>query len=115
MLLPKFQLQTSLNLNEPVIASGLTDIFSQDKCDLSLLAKDSNYLFVSSFVQKSFVEVNEKGTKAAAGIVKTSCRAGPLFAKFLTFHCNKPFLFAITDDLTRLAIFTGRVMDLSAT
>ena len=110
--LPRFKLETTLKLNEPVMASGLTDIFSDNECDLSLLAEESKGLHVSSVVQKAFIEVNEEGTEAAAATgmtVMLCCYVEPMI-----FHCNKPFFVAITDDVTEMALFTGRVMDPTA-
>jgi len=70
-------------------------------------------LFVSAAVQKTFVDVNEKGTEAAAATYVVCCIngiSGPP-APPLVFRADHPFLFLIQDRRTGTILFMGRVMD----
>jgi serpin B len=62
-------------------------------------------LFVSTVVQKAFVEVNEAGTEAAA----TTALMMMMQCLPPQFNCDCPFLYMIKDNLTGLVLFAGRV------
>jgi len=61
--IPKFKIDSSVQLIDPLSEMGVKDLFSSD-ADLTGIS-DSG-LFVTSVVQKCFIEVDEKGTEAAA-------------------------------------------------
>jgi serpin B len=70
-------------------------------------------LFVSAFMHRTWVEVNEKGTEAAAtttGVLWLSADATPPPPpKPATFIADHPFLFVIRHDATGTPLFVGRV------
>ena len=107
---PKFKLESQLDLNEPLKSLGMTDMFDEIKADFSAMTGGVNKgLFVSQVVQKAFIEVNEEGAEAAAataGILML--RAMPLNPQFT---CDRPFAFAIKDNLTGMILFSGHVVD----
>merc|ERR1719219_223651 len=109
--LPRFKLSHSLALSDSLQQMGMEDMFS-DKADLSGItgARD---LYVSSVVQKVFVEVNEEGSEAAAATgVMVMMRSMP--APNQMFNVDHPFIFIIRDKLTGMVLFQGRVVDPSA-
>ncbi|EPQ04836.1 Serpin B8 [Myotis brandtii] len=64
--LPKFKLEESYDLKSALGSMGMSDAFSQSKADFSGMSPEKN-LFLSNVFHKSFVEINEEGTEAAAG------------------------------------------------
>ena len=58
---------------------------------------------------KSFIEVDEKGTEAAAVtvvvIIETSVPQLP------EMNLNRPFLFVIRENQTNSVLFTGKILD----
>ena len=62
-MLPKFKMEYAVRLNDPLTALGMKRAFGND-ADFSALADEP--LFISEVKQKSYVEVDEKGTEAAA-------------------------------------------------
>ena len=73
-------------------------------------------LYITAVEHKTFVEVNEKGTEAAAatGLAMAAAAARPFeqpkTRPFIpTFWADKPFLFAICDNATHSILFLGRV------
>jgi serpin B len=107
--LPKFKLETSHDLVSNLKAVGLVDMFVPGMADFSGIT-GSKDLHVSSVVQKAFIEVNEEGSEAAAAtgmMMQVMCMPTPP-KKFI---CNRPFLFAIKDNLSGMILFTGRVVD----
>lgn len=65
VLLPKFKLQEDYDMESVLRRLGMVDAFQQGKADLSAMSAEGD-LCLSKFVHKSFVEVNEEGTEAAA-------------------------------------------------
>ncbi|XP_032830337.2 leukocyte elastase inhibitor-like [Petromyzon marinus] len=106
--LPRFRLEQSYTLNEPLSSLGMGDLFSPLTADLS--GMDGNRdLFVSHVAHRAFVEVNEEGTEAAAATtisVMLMC-AMPTQPPF-TFCADHPFVFLIRDNRNGSVLFLGR-------
>ncbi|NXA11304.1 SPB11 protein, partial [Sapayoa aenigma] len=104
--LPRFKLEGTFNLNKVLQEMGMTDIFNESKADLSAMSF-AKYLVLSNVVHKTYVEVNEEGTTAAAGtgagIVRRSL---PLTEVFMANH---PFLFFIRHNPTNTIVFFGKL------
>ncbi|XP_056376997.1 serpin B6-like isoform X2 [Hyla sarda] len=101
---PKFKLEDNYDLKSLLIDMGMSDAFDH-KADFSGMSSN-NDLVLSKVVHKSFVEVNEEGTEAAAataGIMMLRCVM--IVPKII---CDHPFLFFITHKQSRSILFTGR-------
>ncbi len=106
--LPKFKYDCSASLVEPLKALGLTDGFDPNKADFSKMASDTEgNIYVSNVLQKTFIQVDDKGTKAGAVTKVEMITTGALIEKNLTL--NRPFLFAIIENDTKLPLFIGTV------
>lgn len=101
--LPKFKFEYKNSLNDELTNLGFGNLFGNPNLNG---ISDAN-LNVSKVLQKTFIDVNEKGTEAAAvtviGIEVTSL---PQIAEI---NCNKPFLFLITEKNTGSICFIGKV------
>ena len=65
--MPKFKMETEYDLIPHLKNLGMTDVFDPKKADLSGIANILlENLFVAKALQKAYVDVNEKGTEAAA-------------------------------------------------
>ena len=100
---PKFTLEGSLELSPDLRALGMPRAFTNGAQFPRLVANESTKL---SFVQHSVkVEVDEKGTRAAAvtvvGVVRTSVPIG--------IDIDRPFVFLIRERLSGAVLFTGVV------
>jgi serpin B len=108
--LPRFKVECSMDLSRPVKDAGMELIFSEQRADFSNISDEQ--LFVSLIKQKTFVEVNEEGTEAAAvtiiGMEATSIGPDdpPLPVSFLA---NRPFLYLIREKSTGVILFIGRM------
>lgn len=105
-----FNYNSSLHLYTQSLQSlDVTDVFNSRLANLTGFATLApQNLFVSSFIHKSFVEVNEEGTEAAAvtvGIVQLTS-----FIPRTLFHCNRPFIFFIMDNENKNLLFMGAYM-----
>uniref|UniRef100_A0A8C6INX8 Uncharacterized protein n=1 Tax=Melopsittacus undulatus TaxID=13146 RepID=A0A8C6INX8_MELUD len=104
--LPRFKLEGTFNLNEVLQEMGMTDVFSESKADLSAMSFAKS-LVLSKVVHKTYVEVNEEGTVAAAGTAAAIMgRSLPLKEVFMADH---PFLFFIRHNPTDTILFFGKL------
>jgi len=110
VVLPKFKVEYKKNLNKELKNLGMEIAFS-GKADLSKIAPD---LFISEVVHKTYVDVNEEGTEAAAvtavGIGKTSFN--PKEKQPFYMEVNKPFFFAIEDSSSGEVLFMGTIREI---
>jgi serpin B len=102
--LPKFRLEYDTYLNRPLIDMGMTTAFSPAADFSALTTEDVCIQFVR---QKTFVEVDEEGTEAAAvtvvGVGVTSLPP--------SLRADRPFLFAIRERLSGTILFMGTIGD----
>jgi serpin B len=110
--LPKFRLEFDKQLNDVLKALGMEPAFDPSVADFSRMHRDAldMQLHLSEVKQKAFVEVDEKGTTAAA---VTSVEVGVTSAP-IGFTADRPFLFAIRERLSGTVLFTGLVYDPTA-
>lgn len=109
LALPRFKLDYDVLLNDPLKALGMKSAFTSD-ADFSAMADEP--LFVSEVKQKSFVEVNEEGTEAAA-VTTVTMRAMAIMEPLKPFEMivDRPFLFIIGDNRTQSILFMGVIYD----
>jgi len=68
--------------------------------------------YISDVLHKTFVEVNEEGTEAAAvTAVKMVATAMPGETQKFAMVCNHPFVYAIHDEQTGSVLFIGALME----
>lgn len=104
--LPKFKFEYGVkNINSELIDLGLGIAFT-NKADFTNISDTK--LAISRVLHKAFIEVNEKGSEAAAvtvvGFVTTSVDPNHVY-----FNVNRPFIFAICEESTNTVLFIGRV------
>lgn len=106
--IPKFRIESGFFLNEALESLGMRLAFSVEEADFSRMSDDPEGLYIAAALHKAFVEVNEKGTEAAAATAEVMQVTG--VAKPKVFRADHPFLFLIRDRKTRLVHFIGRVV-----
>jgi serpin B len=110
--MPRFKFSFESSLNDVLKEMGMPKAFS-DFADFSKITGKKD-LFISSVRHKSFIDVNENGTEAAAvtSITITTTSAGPGdTVKKIYFTVDKPFVFAITEKDTGAILFIGEVQN----
>jgi serpin B len=110
--LPKFKLEYERTLNDELKAMGMGIAFS-DFADFTRISQDGG-LAVSRVLHKTFVEVNEEGTEAAAvtaiEIIETSAEEPA--KRYMTI--DRPFIFAIREHNSGTILFIGKIVSPAA-
>ncbi|MCL1473613.1 serpin family protein [Argonema antarcticum] len=100
--LPRFKLEYEIDLENPLKALGMEVAFSKG-ADFSAMSPLP--LWISFIKHKTFVEVNEEGTEAAAVTAGGGTRGGGAMI------VDRPFFCAIRDDRTGAILFMGSIVD----
>jgi serpin B len=108
---PKFKMTDQLDLGEKLQALGMKAAFGPT-ADFSGMSGRKD-LLLSKVLHKSYVDVNEKGTEAAAvtGAEMMTLGVGARPPQPPKFTADHPFLFFIWDTQMRTVLFVGRVAD----
>jgi len=112
LTMPKFKIEQSMELTKTMRALGINDLFDAIKADLSGFTGSKN-AYASFIHHKTFIEVNEGGTEAAAatalGIAPASL---PLpSAPPIEFKVDRPFVIMILNKKLNSISFMGVISD----
>jgi serpin B len=103
--IPKFKIETEIDLQNPLTALGMERIFSNNAEFNDLLA-NSESVKVSKVIHKAFIEVNEEGAEAAAATAIQIMPLSATFVRYAYFTADHPFLFLLKTKTEIL--FMGR-------
>lgn len=116
--LPRFKYDYELkNFKEVLMDLGIIDAFDKDNADFTKMIprndKTGN-IYVGQAIHKTHIDLNEKGTKAAAvtyfGMFK-STGIMPQEKETINIEFNKPFLYMIRDTNSNEILFMGAVYE----
>ncbi|KAJ3674361.1 hypothetical protein LUZ60_004977 [Juncus effusus] len=110
--IPKFKISYGFEGSAILKKLGLELPFSQN-AELTEMIDSSvgNNLCVSSVFHKSFVEVNEEGTEAAAASAAVVVLRAIFMEQKEEFVADRPFVFVIKEEMTGVVLFVGQVLD----
>ncbi|MEO6525083.1 MAG: serpin family protein [Gemmatimonadaceae bacterium] len=105
---PRIKLEWERLLIPDLKLLGMIDAFNEGGADFSRLSSPGTNLFISVVKQKTYADVNEEGTEAAAvtnvGVTLTSAPAPVRF--------DRPFLFMIRERLSGAVVFMGKIVSM---
>ena len=108
--LPKFKMTSEFGLADTLRAMGMQDAFDPQKADFSGMDGQLHWLYISAVLHKAYVDVNEKGTEAAAATAMTMAASADMpVERTKQFRADHPFIFVIRDSTTGSILFLGRV------
>ena len=107
VLLPKFKIEYQSSLKNSFLSLGMVQPFSSQTADFTLMRTQKD-LFISDIMHKTYIDVNEKGTEAAAvtSVMVQITSVNPAKKTFY-MEVNKPFFFAIADSQSGEILFMG--------
>ena len=112
--IPEFTYASDMELTPVLQEMGMTDLFDEGLADLTGIGQGaSGNLYCSGVYQKTFIEVNRHGTKAAAITwAENKCEAADAIVEPKYVYLDRPFVYAIVDGKTGLPLFVGVVTGL---
>jgi len=111
LYLPKFTLEYEKGLVEVLTALGMGVAFDGELADFTGINRNGE-LYISDVKHKTFVQVDEEGTEAAA-VTSVEIRVTSLPAE-VVMRVDRPFFFVITERHSGTLLFMGKVMEPSA-
>ena len=114
--MPRFKLEHSFSAKEGLQALGITDAFEKGSADFRPIAERLNgvpieAIWIEDAVQKAFVEVNEKGSEAAAATAFSAGLEDSEPPPPVEITIDRPFIFLLRHSDTGAVLFMGRVLD----
>lgn len=112
--MPKFSYEYESSLNDALKKLGMNSAFDESKADFSKMGKSSNgNLYISEVKHKTFICVDERGTKAGAvtSVAMDNGAADPM--SMHSVKLDRPFVYMIFDNDTNLPLFIGAVTDIN--
>jgi serine protease inhibitor len=107
--LPRFKLEYEVTLNEALKTLGMAAAFEPRRANFEGMGAGA--LNIDEVRHKTFVEVNEEGTEAAAVTAVTMMRASFVPKRTFTMVVDRPFFCAIRDDQSGAILFMGAIVD----
>jgi serine protease inhibitor len=105
---PKFKFEYDKTLNDMLKSMGMSVAFSRTDADFTNIDKRGQ-LFISEVKHKTFVQVDEEGTEAAAvtsvGVGATSV------GQNIVMRVDHPFIFAIRENNSGTILFIGKIVE----
>lgn len=117
-IMPKLTFDTTAdNIVDILKAEGVEAVFDKEQSDLTgLIEMDSDEVtYISDIIQKTRIELDENGTKAAAVtavMLEMDTSAMPVQKEVKEVHLDRPFAFMIYDEANNQIVFVGKVVEL---
>ena len=111
--IPKFETEYDVEMSEVLKGMGMPDAFNGATADFSKLGQSTaGNIFISRVLHKTFISVDERGTKAgAATIVEMTDECAMLVEDPKQVYLDRPFVYMLIDCETNLPFFIGTMMD----
>ncbi|XP_028026331.1 antichymotrypsin-2-like [Bombyx mandarina] len=106
LVMPKFKMQSEIDLKTLYTKIGVTSIFDSENSGLTKIAKGEK-LIVSKAIQKAVIDLNEMGTEASAASALVITKLS--LVERLHVEVNCPFLFLV--KVNKNALFAGVLND----
>ncbi|WJX41287.1 hypothetical protein P8452_28661 [Trifolium repens] len=109
--IPKFKFSFGFETPDMLKKLGVVLPFSHGGLTKIVDSPAGQLLYVSNIFHKSFIEVNEKGTEAAAATAATVMLKGRSISTGIDFVADHPFLFLIREDSSGTILFMGQMLN----
>lgn len=110
--MPKFSIESSIELNDILKSMGVKTAFDPNKADLSDFGRCGNgNVYVSRVFQKAKIDVDEEGTKAAAVTAIAAMNTTALREPPIPITIDHSFFYCVYDSETNVPLFMGVVSE----
>ena len=104
--IPKFKMETDVDFTALLQQMGVAEAFGNDANFSAMTSK--NDLKITQVLHKAVIEVEEKGTEAAAATAVIMGLKSAYMPQLKRFFANHPFIYYIWDSENELMLFAGR-------
>ena len=111
VFIPRFKLEYKRELKRDLTALGMGIAFSPGQADFTKMYQDVP-VWISKVKHKTFLEVNEEGTEAAAVTSVEMEYSG--IPEIPVFRADRPFVFMIRENRSGTILFIGKIVDPTA-
>ncbi len=108
LAMPKYKMEYGVKLLNDVLTDLGMGIAFSPEADFSGINPD---IFISRVMHKAVIEVNEKGSEAAAATVVEMVESAMPAGEIIEFIVDRPFFFVIADDRSGAILFMGKVVE----
>jgi len=109
--LPRFNIRFSQDLSSGLEKIGMEEAFDSERANFSNMITPPARAWISRVLQKTYIDVNEEGTEAAAA---TAVIMGATMAMVqeppIEFRVDRPFVIALMDNESKEILFLGSVV-----
>ncbi len=106
--LPRFQFEYDIALKEILKKMGMESAFEPQRADFSKMITALPGPYISEVKHKTYIDVDEKGTEAAA-VTSVECESTSVEVDRFNMIVDRPFFFTIIDEKTGVILFIGAV------
>lgn len=113
IFIPKFKFETKYFMADDLKTMGMPTAFQRSSADFSGMDGTKN-LYIGEVIHQAFIEVNEKGTEAAAATAEVliqAIRPKQKTPEIPVFRADHPFIFLIQEKSSGNILFIGRVVN----
>lgn len=113
--IPKFENEYDIEMSDILKGMGMADAFDSELADFSGLGTSMlGNIYINRVVHKTYIAVDEKGTKAGAATAVEVLDGAPMAdpTERKTVYLNRPFIYMLIDCEAKLPVFMGTVMDI---
>ena len=103
--LPKLKLTYQRTLNDDLKALGMTSAFMPFGSDFTRMSPAGKDLYISFVTQKTYVDINEEGTEAAAVTVVGGAIVCDCFSRTPVMRIDRPYILLIRERLSGTLLF----------
>jgi serpin B len=111
LALPRFQVSYEVELNGALTALGMGEAFDPNRANFEAVLAPPSPLYINTVKHKTFVEVNEEGTEAAAATSVDVFATSAMPQQSFTMIVNRPFFCALRDNETGTLLFLGTIVN----
>jgi len=111
--LPKFKTEYSNSMKDILISMGIKEAFNSNSADFSkMVTVEGQNVYISEVMHKTYIDVNEKGTEAAAATsIEMSATSAPQPEEMFEMIVDRPFVFTIDDKESGETLFIGAIIN----
>jgi serpin B len=112
IVIPRFKVEYEIELNDALKSLGMAEAFDAAQANFSAMLEPPQGAFISKVKHKTFAEVNEEGTEAAAvtSVEVATTSLGPPPQRF-RMVVDRPFFCVIRDNHCGTVLFMGSITD----